>query len=154
MINFFLRKFLIFVKANFRVLDPRGSNHFQRQCIIQNYSYIIFFFYFLTKQQFCRLRFFFYLQSTTGTTNNTWVGAGFSFCLYLKVLNSERFTWTRKTRWKLRSNLKLFLLPNTIPLSKLYIFLLLETQFYVVLLPWLLCYVRLFLLTIIWILKF
>ncbi|CAG7903720.1 unnamed protein product [Brassica rapa] len=31
MINFFFRKFLIFVKANFRVLDPRGSNHFQRQ---------------------------------------------------------------------------------------------------------------------------
>ncbi|KAL0664030.1 hypothetical protein Bca4012_100867 [Brassica carinata] len=27
----------IFVQANFRVLDPRGSNHFQRQCIIQNY---------------------------------------------------------------------------------------------------------------------
>lgn len=38
----------ISVQANFRVLDKRGSNHFQCQCIIQNYSYIIIFFYFLT----------------------------------------------------------------------------------------------------------
>ncbi|CAF2061933.1 unnamed protein product [Brassica napus] len=28
-------------------------------------------------------------NSTTGTTKKPWVGAGFSFCLYL---NSERFT--------------------------------------------------------------
>lgn len=81
----------IFVQANFRVLDPRGSNHFQRQCIIQNYSYIIIFSIFLlTKQQFCRLRFF-SLLAVNYWYNEQHLGGGWIQFLSLPELRKVYF---------------------------------------------------------------
>lgn len=100
----------IYMQCDVRILDPFGCNHVTRKRKLTFFlpSYLLILLYALWYYIHQRLHFFLLLQLMI--ISRTKVGVALNLCRWL---NLRMLIWTNKTLWKQRSNLMLFLPPNT-----------------------------------------